>query len=432
MDLSPNMSSDQGFAVTAADRQVLRELARHAAEIGHDPANRDRARLWNRLNRLEPCRPMVYVWQRVANVPWGELDVNGELTLRTQTPFARELETELRQRIYRFTHLADDSVFEPKLYCTYEIGVTAYGVEVRSESSEITVNDIASQHFVKVIETEDDLEKIAPPVLTYDAGRTAMKYMAMRELFEGILDVELRLCRDNDLAFWAPAWDHLVRLMGVEEVLLGFALNPDFMHKAIDRLMNAGLKLLDQYEALPLPLTNAANETTGSGGLAFHEGLQARPAPGILKNLWGCAASQIFAQGSPEMHNEFAIQYEKRWLERFGLVYYGCCEPLHNRAEFLRTIPNLRKVSISPWADLDAAVANLGRDYVLSIKVNPFAFADTAWSLDEQRTILKGILEKTRGCRVEIIMKDVSTVNHQPERLWQWAAMAREVVAREE
>jgi PAS domain-containing protein len=428
MNASVTSTPSPEFAVTKRDAQTLRELGRRAAEIGHDPLNCERACLWRRLNNFEESRPLVYIWQRVANVPWGELDVNGELTLRTETPFARELETELRQRIYRFTHLVDDSVFEPKIYCTYEIDVSSYGVEGKAEQSELSVNDIASQHFIKVIETEDDLEKITPPVLTHDAARTAAKQAAMRGIFDGILDVELRLCRDNDLTFWAPAWDHLVRLMGVEEVLLGFALNPDFMHKAIDRLMTAGLALLDQYEALPLPLTNAGNETTGSGGLAFHDDLQARQAPGNLKNLWGCAASQIFAQGSPEMHNEFAIAYEKRWLERFGLAYYGCCEPLHNRADYLRTIPNLRKVSISPWADLDEAVANLGRDYVLSIKVNPFAFADTAWSLDEQRAILKGIFEKTRGCQVEIIMKDVSTVNHQSERLWQWAAMARELV----
>jgi hypothetical protein len=432
MPLSGHNQVGSSFEVSSADRLILRELGRRVAEIGNDPVNRDRARLWNQLNHLQASRPMVYIWQRVANVPWGELDVDGELTLRTGTSFARELETELRQRLYRFTHLVDDSVFEPKLYCTYEIGVSAYGVEEQSEQSELSVNDIASQHFVKVIETEADLDKIQAPTLTCDAERTAAKYVAMQDIFDGLLEVEHRLCLDNDLTFWAPAWDRLVRLMGVEEVLLGFAMNPEFMHKAIDRLMTAGLALLDQYEALPLPLTNARNETTGSGGLAFHDGLQARQAKGNLKNLWGCAASQIFAQGSPEMHKEFAIDYEKRWLERFGLVYYGCCEPLHNRAAYLREIPNLRKISISPWADLDQAVANFGRDYVLSVKINPFSFADTSWSLDAQRAVLEGILAKTRGCQVEIIMKDVSTVNHQPERLWQWAAMAREVVAREE
>ena len=129
MKLTGQNQVDRLFEVSSADRLILRELGRRAAEIGNDPGNRDRARLWNRLNCLESCRPLVYIWQRVANVPWGELDVNGELTLRTGTPFARELETELRQRLYRYTHLGDDSVFEPKLYCTYEIDVSAYGVE---------------------------------------------------------------------------------------------------------------------------------------------------------------------------------------------------------------------------------------------------------------------------------------------------------------
>ena len=414
--------------IFAEDKRILRELGRRAAEIGHDPGNRERAVLWNRLNQIQTCRPLVYIWQRVANVPWDELDVNGELTLRTQSPFARELEGELRQRLYRYTYLRDDSVFEPKVYCTYEIGNTGYGIEEETERSAASANDIASRRYLTVLETEQDLEKLLPPKLTYDANRTAAKQAAMRDVFDGILDVELRLCRDNDLTFWAPAWDMLVRWMGVEETLLGFALRPEFMHRAIGRLMEAGLNLLDQYDALPLPLTNAANETTGSGGLAFHDDLQARRERGNLRNLWGCASSQIFAQGSPPMHNEFAIAYEKRWLERFGLAYYGCCEPLHNRVEYLRSIPNLRKVSLSPWADLDQAVAGFGRDYVLSVKVNPFAFADSSWSLDAQRAVLDRILRRTRGCPVEIIMKDVSTVNGHPERLWQWAEMARGLV----
>ncbi len=416
------------FAVTAGDKLILRELAVRAAEIGNNPVIAEKAELWNRLNNLRECRPLVFIWQRVANVPWNELNYNDELTLRTESPFARELEQELRQRIYRFTHLPDDSVFEPKIYCTYEISDSGYGVEEETEQTDVSVNDISSRHYRKVIETEDDLEKIHTPVLRYDAEKTAAKFAALKDIFDGVLDVEYRLCRDNDLAFWAPAWDRLVRLMGVEEVLLGFAMNPELMHKAVDRLMNAGLELLDQFDRLPLPLTNASNETTGSGGLAFHNGLQERTASGNLKNLWGCASSQIFAQGSPEMHNEFAIEYEKKWLERFGLAYYGCCEPLHNRIQYLRKIPNLRKISVSPWADLEKAVENIGQDYVLSVKVNPFSFADSAWNIEKERSVLKEILDKTKGCHVEIILKDVSTVNHEPQRLWQWAEMARGLV----
>ena len=37
-------------------------------------------------------------------------------------------------------------------------------------------------------------------------------------------------------------------------------------------------------------------------------------------------------------------------------------------------------------------------------------------------------LEAARGCHVELIMKDISTVRYQPQRLWEWAAIAMEVV----
>lgn len=39
------------------------------------------------------------------------------------------------------------------------------------------------------------------------------------------------------------------------------------------------------------------------------------------------------------------------------------------------------------------------------------------------------IAEKTRECSAEIIMKDISTVNHHPERLWEWANLAMSVVS---
>ena len=34
---------------------------------------------------------------------------------------------------------------------------------------------------------------------------------------------------------------------------------------------------------------------------------------------------------------------------------------------------------------------------------------------------------KTRGCHIEIVLKDISTVRNQPHRLWEWAEIARQV-----
>ena len=56
-------------------------------------------------------------------------------------------------------------------------------------------------------------------------------------------------------------------------------------------------------------------------------------------------------------------------------------------------------------------------------------FAETTWNLDKARHDLKTVLDKAKahGCVVEVIMKDVSTVRYEPQRLWQWAQMASEL-----
>jgi hypothetical protein len=131
------------------------------------------------------------------------------------------------------------------------------------------------------------------------------------------------------------------------------------------------------------------------------------------------------------MHWEFALQYELRILERFGLTYYGCCDPLHRKMALLERIPNLRKVSMNYLVDVDEAVANVGDRYVFSYKPNPAVFAGT-WDIDNARRQLQTVLTKAEahGCVVEVIMKDISTVHYQPQRLWEWAKMAVEVSGR--
>ncbi|NLF01769.1 MAG: hypothetical protein GX601_12410, partial [Anaerolineales bacterium] len=144
-------------------------------------------------------------------------------------------------------------------------------------------------------------------------------------------------------------------------------------------------------------------------------------------NLWGNATAQIFSIVSPEMHWEFALKHEMRWLERWGLTYYGCCEPLDIKMGILRRIPNLRKVSMSPWIDTERAVAEVATDYVFSRKPTPAVFAEDRWRPELARQQLREFLDVARGCRIELVMKDISTVRYQPQRLWEWERIAMEM-----
>jgi len=72
---------------------------------------------------------------------------------------------------------------------------------------------------------------------------------------------------------------------------------------------------------------------------------------------------------------------------------------------------------------------NLGREYVYCRKPNP-AQVSTTWNEEILRRDLRHTLELTRGMSVEIVMKDVHTVAHEPWRLGRWVALAREEIAR--
>jgi hypothetical protein len=201
------------------------------------------------------------------------------------------------------------------------------------------------------------------------------------------------------------------------------------VHKAYERMVDAWMHELDQFEAQNLLGLDSNNTRIGSGGYGYTSQLPGNnfdPEYIRSNNMWGCSNAQIFSSVSPQMHWEFAIEHDLRWLKRFGLTYYGCCEPLDNKAEILSRIPNLRKVSVSPWVNIQKAVEGLGDKYVLSRKPSPAIFI--SWDAEEAKRQLTEFQDIARGCNTEYIMKDISTVKYQPQRLWEWAELAMRVV----
>ena len=89
--------------LAAGERETLRRLGDELASIAALPVHAETAALWRRLNDLESARPMVWI----NEIPWHEMNVDDELTLRTDHPWAQELETRLRRTIYQWRHLPE-------------------------------------------------------------------------------------------------------------------------------------------------------------------------------------------------------------------------------------------------------------------------------------------------------------------------------------
>lgn len=417
------------MAIVKKDKMILRKLAEEVASIAALPIQKKKADMWRRLNRLEFVKPMVWI----NEIPWHEM--GPEVELKTSYEFSRQQEGYLRRLLYQWKHMPCDMVVEPKIFCPLVIHDTGFGIEANMVSAEgdtgyrDPVVVTGASHFEPVIKTKEDIEKIQMPQVKVDWEATERNYELLSGIFKGILSVEKR----GATGFWFAPWDELVTYLGAEEALTYMISRPDFVHQVMERLVHAHLSRLDQYERLNVLALNNGPYRVGSGGFGFTSELpqadfDSRYVRAI--DIWGSSAAQIFTGVSPEMHQEFALQYEKLWLERFGLTYYGCCEPLHKKIGILKNISNLRKISVSPWADRKEAARNIGDKYVLSLKPNPALFAAENWNPEAVRQELKADLEKTKGCIVEVIMKDISTCRRQPHRLWEWAEIVMELTER--
>ena len=142
--------------------------------------------------------------------------------------------------------------------------------------------------------------------------------------------------------------------------------------------------------------------------------------------MWGLGESQETIGVSPRMFAEFIFPYQLPLLQRFGLTCYGCCEPVDGRWSILEQVPNLRRVSISPWSDRAKMAERLGDRYIFSLKPNPAALAAGSFDEERIRASLRADLQAARNCRVEMIMKDNHTIRRDPSRVTRWCQIARE------
>jgi len=408
--------------VSTADRAILRELAKQVAEIAALPVQRETVAMWKALNGLKPVRPMVMIDQ----VCWHEMDVDGELTLRTEDPFCRELETQFRRRLYAWNHMRADMAVEPVADVRKVIRGEDYGIQVRQETAVTDpAGGVVGHHYIDQLQTEDDLEKIRLPEITLDEEATARAQETAEEIFDGILGVRMQ----GRTPSFAP-WDVIAQWHGPQNILLDLADRPAFMHQIMARLTDAMVAGLDQLEEQGL--LGPGDGTVHCTGAHTDELPEPDTGAGPIgaKDMWTCGMAQIFSSVSPAMHQEFELDYAKLWYERFGLVYYGCCEPLHDKIDIIRHIPHVRKVSMSPWVDEAVGAERIGPDLVFSRKPSPAFLAVDAWNPEAVEQDLRDTVGHCarHGCPVEFILKDISTVRYQPQRLWQWADIAMRVV----
>ena len=408
---------------------VLRELAGRYAEIANDPVNQKRIILHRAVNDKVLMRPVVLL----DELPWHELDVDGQL--RTVCTDADYLEAEIffRRELYKWKYIQADMVVRPFYAVKKVIETTGIGIGIVENTLETRPGvdtAIKSHHYVNQIETDEDIDRLHNQVLTYNEKLTRQRYQKISAVIGDILPVKITGVETGyDNA--CKNWDDIAMYMGPEAVLTGLIEEPEMMHKLVGKLTDIFLDTVRQYEDLDL---YEPNQITMHGVSALNSELCINIDYNHVKakNMWGRGIAQFFSTVSKQMREEYDISYMKRAMKPFGLVYYGCCEPLHNMIDIVGEIPNIRKIGVTPWADVDIAADNMGDRYVMAFKPHPVFTTDFLLYKDsivnEIQRMLNAVRRNHTAC--DIALKDVSTVNGDPYNLFRWTELVMSMVER--
>ncbi len=406
---------------TQKDKQIISELAKRYAAIAMEEENRSRAKRMRNINSLRPDRPIVLI----DEVPWHEMNFDGLLDLQCEDDFARNMEWHFREKLYRWKYMRADMVAEDAYYVYKSSDNTGFGDNVLEDIiATDSSNHIVSHHYIDSLDTEEKLDMLHAPKLTAYPEQDKRNVEMAEELLGGILPVRLRGWNYG----FAP-WDLISRLRGVETILYDMVDRPEFLHKIIARLTDFGLAEMLQLEELGLLDYNISSLHCTPPQV---DGLPAKDYDGgkvRLKDTWFRGTAQMFSTVSPAMHQEFEFDYMQKLFEKCGYVYYGCCEPLDNKIDLLRKIPNMRKLGVSPWSNPAVCAEQMRGDYVFARKPNPAMVA-----IDINRDALVSEIEETikvcmqHGCPYEFVLKDISTVGYKPQRLFEWNKIVQETI----
>lgn len=411
---------ETSFRFEADEIELLRTLAKEVAEIAARPEMAEKAKLWTAHNDLKTDTPVVFIDPENG---WNEcIPAN---TLQCRDPLARVWEMYLRKQIFWANKMKDDKVIEPYFDVPYSYSDTGWGVELAKIGGENGGSYIVKQ---AIEDYEEDFDKLHYPQLVIDWAESGRIMELAQEIFGEILIV-----RRKNTWWWTlgMCWDY-VNIRGMEDFMCDFVTEPEWVHRVMELLCRGKLEMLDFLEQHELLALNTGGTYVGSGGFGFTEELPKAGFDGHVttQHMWGFCDSQETVSVNPEMYGEFILPYHKRILERFGLSCYGCCEPYNPRWKYVKQLPNLRRVSVSPWADWSTVPEYLGKNYIASVKPKPTPLATTIMHEELVRADCRQMVEQTKGGICEFIMKDNHTLGGDPRHATRWVEIMREEIDR--
>jgi len=412
------------FAIETQDRTYLRELARKMAEYAGLPIMEERRQAWRAHNALRGKKPML-VMEENSFAP----DFLPPLRLRGE---AARLEDQLLRAILNHEVTGDDKVVPGGIEIPWEIHRREFDLDLkRTHAADQTGREVGYAEEHPIQDLARDFHLLKPSVHSVNRERTFQRVRFAEEILGDLLPVRII----NDSLRWFVTPSRMVNsLMGTEGFMLAMIDNPDEMHALYRFLQEDMTRFLDWQEQEGLLVLNNGNDYAGAGSFGFTDelpkseaALSGRPKKG---DLWFNMNSQETVSISAAMYEEFIHPCYAAMAEQCGLVYFGCCEPVHPIWDrCVSKLHGLRKVSVSAWCDEAFMGERLrGSRVIYSRKPNPTLLGVGAFDPERFRAHIAHTLEAAKGCQTEIIFRDIYSLCGEKDRAGRAIRIARELI----
>ncbi|MDR1190549.1 MAG: hypothetical protein LBK60_02645 [Verrucomicrobiales bacterium] len=386
--------------VSDKDRAILRELAQQMREQAETPRMDELKKLWLANNCCRGARPMVTIetWTFGDDIVLPRRRCEGE--------YARGLENYMLQKLASARDFKDDTIIEPYYPVRPCWDFKPLGLDVRVEKFK---PDDVGHHFIEQInDLEADFGLLKESSFSARPDETREAAGQINEIFGDILPA-----RVTGSGLYVVLTQNLVHLMSMTTLLMSMYDYPELFLRMMQMLTDDYLRFFRFLEAGDHLLPTTGSDGVGQGTYAYNDELPTVAGGLKTRDLWGFCDSQETLGVSPAMFGEFIFPFYQRIANEYGLLSYGCCEPVHTFWEdYLSKLTKLRKISISPWCDERFMGERLaGKKIVYHRKPSP-NFLGLGGALDEDAVTahIRTTVESVKGCALEITQRDVYTV----------------------
>ncbi len=391
-----------------SDRERLRALAGQYTEVVTSDGMNRRRETWRLSNELKE-RTVPFV-----------IEDNGSFfqdlfpDLQCEGESERGFERQLLRTIINVELIDDDRVFTPFFSVGWHIGRPSICPDLKIHSvPDVTGKNLGYETNMPLADLESGLDKLQRGPFTIDRKATYKRKEAAEAIFGDLLPIEI-VCHGT-LSAGSSMAQKAVTLMGMERFYLAMLDQPENVHRFFDFVVTEGedyLKWLDD-EGLITP--NHTEYVCGSGSYAYCDELPRREiGEGEAYHpvdCWGFVEAQEAVGISNDMYAEFIFPYQYRVGHQYGLLYYGCCEPVHILWPTIKKFKNLRKMTISPWCDQRFMADAVGKNYVLSRKPHPLKLCSEIFDPVEFEEHIQETLDIAKDNFVELVFRDTCPLN---------------------